>query len=656
MALLLATAATRADDNKPFDAAAAFGARPSASGASLSPDGKSIAFIRPDAGSGTALQTVDLSAPGDPKVALYTNGKPDTLSDCHWVSNQRLVCQLFRTINDGRFLTPISRWIAVDRAGGNFKMLSNDANINTHGYLLHAGEIIDWLPDDPDALLISREYSPDTHVGSTIGSAQDGIGVDRIDTRTGQVQQVEAPDKSVKSYIADGHGNVRVMALEPKLTVNGEDTGILEYRYRKTGSREWLKLSDYNAADRSGFRPVAVDHDQNMAYGFRRRDGRMGLFSIKLDGSLAESVVYARPDVDVDDSEIVQLGRRTRVIGGYSLRGGRTGFYIDPDIERIALSLESALPGNPRVYINDASADEKKLLALANGGNIPGHYFLFDRDLRQLQPLLPVRAELEGVALGTTRQVQYQAKDGTSLTAYLTLPPGAEHAQGLPAVVIPNDGGTSIDDSGFNWLAQYFAARGYAVLKPNFRGSAHSAQLWLEQNGYKSWRTAVGDVLDGGRWLVSQGIANPAKLFAVGWSYGGYVVLQSAVAEPGLFKAVVGIAALSDLDAFKEEWRGWTNFDEVSNYVGTGPHVREGSPARNADKIKVPVLLFHGTVDREISYRQSQLMASGLASAGVKHDLVIYKDLDRFLEDGTARADLLRKSDVFLRQAVGMPP
>jgi dipeptidyl aminopeptidase/acylaminoacyl peptidase len=655
-ALVLVTSVAQAQENKAFDAAAAFGARPSASGMSLSPDGQSVAFIRPDTGPGTILTTVNLNKTGDSRAALYTNGKPDRLGDCRWLSDQRLVCILSRVINDGKFLTPISRWIAVDREGSNFRMLSNNANENTVGYLLHAGEIIDWLPDEAGSVLISREYSPDAHVGSTIGSVQSGIGVDRIDTRTGQTRQVEAPDESVKAYIADGRGNVRVMALEPKRTVNGEDTGIFEYRYRKTDSREWLKLSDYNSRDGSGFKPIAVDHDLNVVYGFRRNEGRMALFSIKLDGSMTESVVYARPDSDVDDNDIIRIGRRNRVVGAYSLGSERTEVFIDPDIEKVSNSLQRALPGHPGVSIEDASVSEQKLLIFAIGNDMPGHYYLYDRSLHQLRPLLAARSELEGVALGTSRFVQYAAKDGTTLSAYLTVPPGTEHASGLPAIVLPNDGGTGRDESGFDWLAQYYAARGYAVLEPNFRGATHSAQRWLERNGYKSWRIAVGDVLDSGHWLVSQGIANPNRLVAVGWSYGGYLALQSAVVEPGLFKAIVGIAPTTDLESLKESWRGWTNFDEVSSYVGTGPHVREGSPARNADKIKVPVILFHGMVDREISYRQSQLMASSLASAGVKHELVTYDGLDRYLEDSTARTDLLRRSDAFLRQAIGLAP
>ncbi|MEI9851159.1 MAG: alpha/beta fold hydrolase [Sphingomonas sp.] len=123
---------------------------------------------------------------------------------------------------------------------------------------------------------------------------------------------------------------------------------------------------------------------------------------------------------------------------------------------------------------------------------------------------------------------------------------------------MPHGGPGARDEWGFDWLAQFFAARGYAVLQPNFRGSAGYGEDWFLENGFKSWRTAIGDVNDGGRWLVGQGIAAPAKLAIVGWSYGGYAALQSAVLDPELFKAIVAIAPVTDLGALKEESRWFT--------------------------------------------------------------------------------------------------
>jgi dipeptidyl aminopeptidase/acylaminoacyl peptidase len=188
---------------------------------------------------------------------------------------------------------------------------------------------------------------------------------------------------------------------------------------------------------------------------------------------------------------------------------------------------------------------------------------------------------------------------------------------------------------------QIFGARADTAMPGSCRtGSAHGK------------RQSV--MLDAGRWLASQGIANPSKLAILGWSYGGYAALQSAVVEPGVFKAVVAIAPVTDLEQLKEDHRYSSDFNLVKEYVGTGPHVREGSPLMNAAKIKVPVLLFHGAMDLNVAISQSKQMAARLSAAGTKCELVTWENLDHQLEDSEARAQMLRKADAFLRQAMGI--
>jgi dipeptidyl aminopeptidase/acylaminoacyl peptidase len=153
---------------------------------------------------------------------------------------------------------------------------------------------------------------------------------------------------------------------------------------------------------------------------------------------------------------------------------------------------------------------------------------------------------------------------------------------------------------------------------------------------------------------VAQGIADPAKLAIVGWSYGGFAALQAAVVDPGLFKAVIAIAPVTDLVALEAEHRDWSDYELVKEMIGEGPHVRAGSPAQNAAKIKAPVLLFHGTHDVNVNYEQSRLMDKALAAAGVKHELVTFQNLDHQLDDSAARAEMLRKSEALLRQSLGL--
>ncbi|MEI9926391.1 MAG: alpha/beta fold hydrolase [Sphingomonas sp.] len=269
--------------------------------------------------------------------------------------------------------------------------------------------------------------------------------------------------------------------------------------------------------------------------------------------------------------------------------------------------------------------------------------------------LMPVRPQLADVKLASVRPVTYPAVDGTQIPAYLTLPAGSD-GKNLPAIVMPHGGPSARDEWGFDWLAQFFAARGFAVLQPNFRGSSGYGDAWFQQNGFKSWRIAIGDVNDGGRWLVSQGIAAPAKLAIFGWSYGGYAALQSAVLDPNLFKAIVAVAPVTDLETWRDESRNFTNYRIVEAFIGAGPHLHEGSPAQNADRIKAPVLLFHGDRDLNVGIGESRLMASRLRSAGGRVELVEYNGLDHQLDDNKARTQLLDKSDTFLRAALGLAP
>ncbi len=657
LAFRLAFAAAPASAVEPagFDAAAAFGARPGMLDVSLSPDGNHIAYIVPAKGRGTALLTADLAkgvAEAKGKPIAFLDGKPWRLLHCGWVSNQRLVCEVYGIVQDNTAtseLMVVSRLDAVDADGSNIRQLATPRNEYSRGYLLHDGDIIDWLPDEDGAVLMSRRYTSDTHLGTHIGSNEEGMGVDRVDTRDLSYRHIVAPRPDAFEYLSDGRGTVRIMGLSDK-DATGYLNGKYTFLYRAQGATEWRTLSQYDARAHSGFEPLAVDHDLNVAYGFRRSEGRAALYMKKLDASLEETPVFSRPDVDI--SGLMRIGRRQRVVGVSFVTDRRQSEVFEPEIRRELAAISRALPHQPLLRVIDSNLDESKLLVMAGSDDDPGVYYVFDRKARSLATFSVVRGELEGVQLAKVKPVTYPAADGVLVPGYLTLPPGKESARGLPAIVLPHGGPSARDEWGFDWLSQYFANRGYAVLQPNFRGSAGYGDAWFQQNGFRSWRTAIGDVLAAGRWLVSEGIADPARLGVVGWSYGGYAALQSAVVDPTVFKAVIAIAPVTDLAALVEERRYWNDYQVVREFVGEGSQVQEGSPIEHASAFKVPVLLFHGTLDRNVGYRQSERMADKLKAAGVKADVVLFKDLDHQLDDSAARAEMLRRSDEFLRAAL----
>jgi dipeptidyl aminopeptidase/acylaminoacyl peptidase len=395
--------------------------------------------------------------------------------------------------------------------------------------------------------------------------------------------------------------------------------------------------------------PLAVDADLDAAYVLQKLNGRFALYRVKLDGSFAAELAYAHDKVDVDT--VVRIGRGQRVVGVTFAEERRRVVYFDDEYKKLSASLSKAIPNLPLIQFAGASADGNKLLIFAGSDTDPGRYYVYGKPDRKLDEIMLVRPQLEGVKLASVKPVTYPTPDGASVPAYLTLPLGKE-AKNLPAILLPHGGPSARDEWGFDWLAQFLANQGYAVLQPNYRGSEGYGDEWLQQNGFRSWRTSIGDVTAGAKWLASQGIANPDKLAIVGWSYGGYAALQSAVVEPGLYKAVVAIAPVTDLHMVKEQAKGFTNSRLVADFVGSGPHVREGSPLQNVDRITAPVLMFHGDKDINVGISQSLAMNERLKSAGKRSALVTYSGLDHSLADSVARTQMIEKIGSFLAAAI----
>jgi len=634
-----------------FDAAAAFGAREAVSDVSLSPDGTKIAYISPTNGQGSAVYSVTIGQ-GAPKRILVASGAPERLEWCRWSSNSRLVCLVYFVRNEDYGVNGTTRLVSISSEGGDVKLLSRRERATSLWRSNYGGDVIDWLPAEDGTILMGRVYVPEEQVGSNINKRQEGFGVDRIDTTTLASKRIIQPVRDAEEFISDGQGNVRIMGTR-RSSSDGYSESLLRYKYRKAGATEWEDLTDFDTQSGEGFNPYAVDATENVVYGFRKKDGRQALYKIALDGSLTRTLVYANPEVDVDD--VLRVGKSRRVVGASYATDKRYSVYFDKGFSDLRTRLAKALPAGSMIDIIDASNDEQKLVLRMGSDINPGRYYLLDRTTKRMGELFPTRPELANVALAPVTPVNIAVSGNVQVPGYLTLPPGSS-GKGLPAIVMPHGGPSARDEWGFDWLAQYYANRGYAVLQPNFRGSAGYGDNWLQINGFQSWKSAIGDVVDSGRWLVSSGIADPKKLAIVGWSYGGYAALQSGVVAPDLFKAIIAIAPVTDFQELRRQYRNYTNKYLVEDYIGNGPHVTEGSPAQNAKSIVAPVLMFHGTLDRNVTYSHATLMADKLKAAGKAHELVTYENLDHGLLDATARSGMLAKSDAFLRASLKLPP
>lgn len=633
--------------------ASKFGAIESIINVSISPDGKRVAVLGPRPQGGEAILVVPLD--GGKAVAISgSNGKDDRLRYCVFATDNRLVCQATYYQRQGRYLDYFSRLLAVDSTGSNMKMLSPGTRLNSFYQARGGGALVDLVsPDGGNSILISKVTAEQFTTGSMTARDRPGTSVISIDTATGKFREIEPPKRTASEFMSDGKGNVRIMAVT-RVEESGQLGGHDTYLYRKTGSRDWLPLSavEYDAQTSRGFVPAAVDSDLDVVYGFDRINGLKALYRKSLATNAPPEVVLSRKDVDVDS--LIRIGRQERVVGASYATEKRMVEFFDPELRKLAASLGQALPKGSQISFVDASADESKLVVFVSSDINPGVFYLFDKATKRLSEIAPVRPELANIKLSTVKPVLFPATDGTMIPGYLTLPPGSD-GKNLPAIVMPHGGPSARDEWGFDWLSQYYANKGYAVLQPNYRGSAGFGSEWFQKNGFRSWKTAIGDVNDAGKWLVREGIAAPAKLAIVGWSYGGYAALQSQVLDPDLYKAIVAIAPVTDLDAWRDEFAGYNSHDLVDQFVGQGLHIVEGSPARHASAFKAPVLLFHGDVDQNVAAGESRLMAERLKSAGKQVDYVEFKGFDHYLNSTAIRSRMLSQSADFLARSLGNP-
>ena len=601
------------------EASKQFGAMPGVSDISLSPDGKRIAYIAPGPARSNLLYVAETTEAPTPKLILKASGDPEQLLWCRWKTGNRLICNIGVRRGSGRNVNAYLRTVAVDADGSNLMILG------TIGW--SGNDVIDWLVDDPENVLMQLSNG----------------SVSKVNVSNNRMASVYG-NAMPAAYVSDGNGTIRLM-LTQRIVADASFDLNQRFYFRDGDSWKWTLLSTTNVVKSSGFRPVAVDKAKNRALGFAPVGGFDVAVATNLDAVGQTEVLYREPGADVD--QLILMGRRRQFVGVSFATDRRKEVYFDDTLKRYAASLGRAL-GDRDIHFVDQTDDGQKYLVWAGSDIDPGTYYLFSPAAKKLQPLLAERGDLASYKLSTVQSVRYPASDGTMVPGYLTLPPGRTDARGLPAIVMPHGGPSARDEWGFDWVAQFLAQSGYAVLQPNFRGSSGYGDKWYQKNGFQSWRIAVGDIVDAGRWLVSDRGADGSKLSIVGWSYGGYAALQSAVLAPGLFRSVVAIAPVTDLAQLKREESRYITGLINSEFVGDGPHIREGSPARNASAISVPVLMFHGTLDTNVDVDQARTMKRELEKAGRPVELIEYPGLAHSLETSEARSDMLKRISAFL--------
>ena len=398
----------------------------------------------------------------------------------------------------------------------------------------------------------------------------------------------------------------------------------------------------------------------------------VSLISFGRDGS---TVIYGVEDDKTGESDWFEIplagGQATEVFANLELEriyvdpaNGRLLGYLegdttprpvlfDPAKQQVLTKVYRAFP-KLHVRIREWTPDFGHVLVHTSGNGDSGTWYIVDMAKLTADP---VGSDYPGIApeqVGSVSIVNYKASDGLDLDGVLTLPRGRE-PKNLPVIMMPHGGPHAHDEASFDWWAQAFASRGYAVFQPNFRGSTNRDDAF-RRAGYGQWgRKMQTDISDGLADLARQGIVDPKRACIVGASYGGYAALAGVTLQKGIYACAVAVAPVSDLaDMYWTDYResGQNKLVKLSlqESLGEPKTFAEVSPRRHAGRADAPVLLIHGKDDTVVPFKQSASMADALKDAGKPHELVVLREEDHWLSRSATRHQMLEAAMAFVQK------
>lgn len=620
----------------------------------LSPNGRHLAARIGGQGHRDGLVVITLEDQSMQMVAQYNN---IDVGDFEWVNDNRLVYDTRdRTVASGA-RTHAPGLFAVNRDGGKMLQLA-----------MRDGD------DEPST--IGTAFKPTLQPWNTYLLGQEGSQLDdsvyvvrpewrgnelasfnllRLNTLTARAVGVERPPQMIDVQL-DLQGEPRVATTA--------DRDRVAIHYRDPASNAWRQLAEFPAYGDTpdSFTPVGMGGDGTLYVSSGAGGDKRQVRSYNIaTRELGKEALVNLGEYDFQGELIHGNGK---VLGVSLLTDARSTHWWDKGAAALQQEVDKQLPGTINEIALPRRPETPYALVMSYADRQPPVYMVYNQTSKTFIKLGEARPGIAPKQLGQRSLIRYKARDGLSIPAWLTMPPGGVKSK-LPLVVLVH-GGPFVRGGEWNFdpQAQFLASRGYAVLQPEFRGSTGFGTAHFKA-GWKQWGLAMQDDLaDGARALIANGTADAGRICIAGASYGGYAVLMGLAKDGDLYKCGVEWAGVTDINLmYTDTWNVQSDLSErwkrygmpllIGDPVKDAAQLKATSPLELADRIRQPLLMAYGDKDERVPLFHGRKFHAAVKPANSQAELVVYRGEGHGWSLPENRIDFWSRVEKFLDKNIG---
>ena len=591
---------------------------------SVARDGSAVAYLvtsfeRGSEESRSALWLVDWH--GGASVQL-TRG--EGVSEPHFRPDGRLVGFLSARPAGA----PTALW-AVSRHGGKPRQLSRCS-----------GEVTDyaWSPDGRHAVLVM-------HAAADPKSPQP-IVIDTWHFKEDKEGYLSAASRG-HLYILDiGSGACTALARDERrvdsVPVFSPDGRQIAFVGNDTQQREAGRDQVYLVDATAGAQPRALlstwsPNHQHLEWS---PDGRLLAFLVGDEPKYNSYITDILAVAELPSGRVRELTRdldRAVLSPKFTADGGAIEFAVEDDglqyPARVALSSGAITRLGASLVVNEITSGAGHTAVLLSDDRTPFDVFALE-DGRPRRLSDHNHALFGELSLGSVEDIRFASGDGTEIHGQIVKPPGYEASHRYPTILWIHGGPNGQDDHSLA-LASYspqlerqlFATHGYVALAVNYRGSTGRG-VQFARAIFADWgHLEVEDLRAGVDYVLSQQIADPARLGLGGWSYGGILTDYTIASDTRFRAAISGAGSANQLSMYGADQYVLQYDAEIGTpWRNEGLWVKLSYPFFHADRIRTPTLFLGGTKDFNVPIAGGEQMYEALRTLGVPAELIVYPD------------------------------